>query len=237
MEPGLMPRVDKDAEVTLVVLVYRSLRWLSWCMESVESSKQSTRYKWCIVANDATPEVRNDPRITVDWQNADPHAHYISRVYAAWSEGVLNSQTPWCILMNSDMFCTDHAIDELVHQKHVNRKSLPCGLLVEHGRINSGMPEHVRDFGTNPENFQRDAFLKHAETIRQRQITEPGRLFQPVLFERQEYFDLAGYPAGNIGGGSGDRILFDKYVAAGFEWVTCLGSVWFHAQEGEQRWP
>src|SRR3990167_9508428 len=101
MEPGLMPRVDKDAEVTLVVLVYRSLRWLSWCMESVESSKQSTRYKWCIVANDATPEVRNDPRITVDWQNADPHAHYISRVYAAWSEGALNSQTPWCIRSTS----------------------------------------------------------------------------------------------------------------------------------------
>ena len=232
-----MPQVDRDAEVTLVVLIYRSLKWLDFCMEGVESSKQDIRYRWCIVANDATEEVRNDPRITVDWQNADPGEHYISRVYRAWNEGVLNSLTPLCLLMNSDMLCTDHAIDELVEQKTTNRRSLPCGLLIENGRINSGMPEHVQDFGTNPENFRRDDFLRHAATIRQPRTTEVGRLFQPVVFERQEFMDMGGYPIGNIGGVSGDRILFDKYVKAGFEWVTCLGSVWAHVQEGEQRWP
>lgn len=232
-----MPRVERDAEVTLVVLVYRSLKWLDWCMEGVDSSRQEVRYRWCVVGNDATDEVRADPRITVDYQNADPSEHYIARVYRAWTEGVLNSPTQHCILANTDMRCSDGALDELWMWKLGNPKSLPCGLLLEHGRIPSGMPEYVHDFGTNPENFQREAFLKRAAELRKPTRVEKGRLFQPVLFDRQEYFDLGGYPEGNIGGVSGDKILFDKYVAAGFEWVTCKGSVWYHAQEGETRWP
>lgn len=232
-----MPRVEKGAEVTLVVLVYRSLRWLDWMMNSVDSSRNLTRYRWCIVSNDGTPEVRNDPRITVDWENSDPSEHYIAKVYRAWGEGVLNSPTQWCILANSDMAFSDWAIDALVAEKMRNPKSLPCSLLVENGRIPSGMPEYVKDLGTNPDNFRMEDFIEHADSIRQLGKTEPGRLFQPVLFDRQEYMDLGGYPNGNIGGVSGDKILFDRYVAAGFDWVTCLGSVVAHCQEGETRWP
>ena len=232
-----MPRVSTDAEVSLVVLVYRSLRWLRWCMDGVDSTKQDTRYRWCVVANDATVEVADAPEINVDFRNADPQEHYIARVYRAWEEGVLNSPTQWCILMNTDMLCTDHAIDELVAAKRTDRKTLPCGLLVENGRIPSGMPEHVRDFGTNPDNFRAEEFRIHAAGISLPGAMERGRLYQPVLLDRQEYFDVGGYPPGNIGGVSGDKILFDKYQKAGFKWVTCLGSVWAHCQEGETRWP
>lgn len=231
-----MPRVERDAEVTLVVLVYRSLRWLDFCMDGVDSSKTEARYRWMVVANDATEEVRDDPRITVDWRNEDPKEHYLARTYRAWNEGVLCATTNWVILINSDMFCSGHAIDELVAAKRNDFTALPCGLLVEQGRIASGMPEFVADYGTTPDNFRRDDFLLHADSIR-KDSTEPGRLYQPVLFDRQEYFDLGSYPEGNIGGISGDKILFDRYVKAGFKWLTCLGSVWYHAQEGEMRWP
>jgi hypothetical protein len=227
--------VERGAEVTLVVLVYRSLRWLDWCMEGVDSSRNETRYRWLVVANDATDEVRRDPRIGVDFRNDDPGEPYINRVYRAWNEGVLNSPTQHCILLNSDMYASDHAIDELMLK--ADSRYLPCGLLVENGRINSGMPEYVRNFGTNPENFQRKAFTDYAYSIRNEDSVEPGRLFQPVLLERQAFADLGGYPQGNVGGVSGDRILFDRYIAAGYEWVTCLGSVWYHCQEGEMRWP
>jgi hypothetical protein len=253
-----MPRVERDAEVTLVVLVYRSLKWLDWCMEGVDSSKQETRYRWLVVANDATEEVRRDPRISLDYQNSDPSEPYINRVYRAWNEGVLNSPTEWCVLLNSDMYCTDYAIDELMRGRKMdydglNRQpTLPCGLLVEHGRIPSGMPEYVKDFGTNPENFRKQELLALAAQMRDDMDKtteggkypvhdsdryEPGRLFQPVLFNRQEFLDMGGYPEGNVNGVSGDKILFDRYVEAGFQWVTCKGSVWYHCQEGETRWP
>lgn len=219
----------------MVVLIYRSLRWLDFVMQGVDSAKNDTRYRWCVLANDATPEVRNDPRIDVDFHAEDPDAYYLRRVYAAWREGVLCSKTQWVILTNSDMRFTDYAIDELVACKRAKPKSLPCGLLVENGRIPSGMPEYVKDFGTTPGTFQYDAFKRHAESIRRRGQYEPGRLYQPVLFDRQEFMDLGSYPDGNINGISGDKILFDHYIEAGFEWLTCLGAVVGHCQEGEMR--
>lgn len=232
-----MPRVERGEQVTLITLVYRSTRWLDWCMEAVDSSRQATKYRWLVVANDATPAVLKDPRVAVDWRNEDPGEFYIPRVYRAWHEGLLHSRTPRCILLNTDMFCTDFAIDEMVAAVDKDRGVLPCGLLVESGRVPSGMPEHVRNFGMDPDSFDREAFLRHAEGIRRKGETEPGRLFQPVLFDRQDYLSLDGYPQGNIGGVSGDRILFDRFVRAGHKWITCLGSVWYHAQMGEQSWP
>lgn len=232
-----MPLVERDAEVTLVTLVYRSLRWLDFVMDGVERSQQRTRYRWLVVANDATEKVEADERVSVLWHNDDPEAHYIGRVYAAWNEGVKLAPTQWCILLNSDMYASDYAIDELMLAKRRNPQSLPCGLLVESGRIPSGMPEYVAALGTNPQEFQRDNFLALAADLRQRDKLEDGRLFMPVLLDRQQFLDVGGYPPGNIGGVSGDRILFDRYRMAGYRWVTARGSVWYHAQEGEMRWP
>ena len=153
-----MPRVEKNAEVTLVVLVYRSLKWLDFVMNGVESAKTSTRYRWLVVANDATKEVRNDPRIDVDFDNFSGDEFYINRVYRAWNEGVLNATTPWVVMLNSDMWPSDHWLDQLIAVKQGAPKTVPTSLLVESGRLESAMPEYVKDFGKTPDEFRGDLF-------------------------------------------------------------------------------
>lgn len=237
-----MPRVEKDAEVTLAVLVYRSTRWLDFVMEQMDATKQNADYRWLVVANDATPEVRSDLRVDVDFISSCAGTKYpynIGGIYEAWNEAVLQARTEAVILLNSDMVPYDHAIDALLEESAEGLK-LPCGLLVENGRIPSGMPEYVKDFGANPDSFNPRGFREHAEGLTSHldwNPKEPGRLFMPVLVNRQEFLDLGGYPAGNVGGISGDRILFEKYQKAGFEWVTRRDSIWYHFQEGETRWP
>jgi hypothetical protein len=232
-----MPRVERDAAVTLVVLIYRSLKWLDWCMEGVDSSRQKTKYRWLVVSNDGTDEVRRDPRISVDWQNVNPRAFYIENVYRAWNEGVLAAPTQWVILMNSDMLGASFWIDELIEAKTFHRKSIPTSLLVESGRLPSGMPEYVQNFGMHPEEFRRQDFLQHAAGLRRSGKVEPGRLYMPVLLDRQEFEDLGRYPEGNPPGTTGDKDLFARYAAAGYEHLTALGSVVYHCQLGEQHWP
>ena len=232
-----MPRVERGADMTLVVLIYRSLRWLDFCMEGVESSKSEIRYRWLVVANDATDEVRNDPRIGLDHHNADSSEFYINRVYRAWNAGVLEAPTPLVVMLNSDMWTSDYWLDQLLWIKRSQPRILPTSLLVESGRVPSGMPEHVRDFGRNPDTFQREAFKACAESIRTPAVSEPGRLYMPMLVEREEFLDVGGYPEGNPAGTTGDKDLVRRYAAAGFEHVTALGSVVYHAQMGEQEWP
>lgn len=232
-----MPRVERDAEVTLVVLVYRSLKWLDFCMEGVDSSKNVTRYRWLVVANDASDEVRDDPRIAVDWQNEDQSEFYINRVYRAWNEGVLNAATPIVVMLNSDMFPADGWLDELMFIFHNDQdKTVPTSLLVESGRVPSAMPEHVWDFGKTPDEFQREAFREYAKTVAKQGLTEPGRLYMPILVDRQEFIDVGGYTEGNPPGTTGDKDLIRRYEAAGFKHVTALGSVVYHVQMGEQEW-
>lgn len=241
-----MPRVERDAEVTLVVLVFRSTRWLDWCMEGVDSSQNDTRYRWCVVANDATEEVRNDPRITVDWQNVDPNEFYINRVYRAWNEGVLNAPTQWVVMLNTDMWPADGWLDALMRVKHVGpqspdeplrHKTVPTSLLVESGRLPSAMPEHVRNFGRTPDEFDRKAFAEYADNNKACYAIEPGRLYMPILVDRQEFFDVGAYPECNPPGTTGDKDLIRRYAEAGFKHTTALDSIVYHVQLGEQEWP
>ncbi len=232
-----MPLVQTNAEVTLVTLVYRSLKWLDFVMEGVAQAKTDTRYRWLVVANDATKEVRADPRITIDWDNEDPNEFYINRVYRAWNEGFLWAPTQLVVNLSNDMYVSDYWLDEMVELKRKEPRTIPCGLLVESGRIPSAMPEYVKNFGFHPEEFQTEAFLAHAITIRERGAEEPGRLFGPTLFDRQEWLDFGMYPEGNPNGIPGDKHLYDRYIAGGYRWVSCKGTVVAHLQTGEQEWP
>ena len=230
-------RVDRDAEVTLIVLVYRSLKWLDFVMEGVDSSKNDTKYRWLIVANDATEEVKNDPRIDLVFDNDDPSEFYINRVYRAWNAGVLEATTQKVVMLNSDMYASERWLDELVMEKWKHKKTVPTSLLVESGKLPSGIPEHVKDFGNNPNVFDRNKFLNYATSISQPDEIEPGRLYMPILVDRQEFFDVGGYPEGNPPGTTGDKDLIRRYKEAGFEHVTALGSIVYHCQLGEQHWP
>lgn len=242
-----MPRVESNAEVTLVVLVYRSLRWLDWCIDQTDRSQNATRYRWLVVANDATDDVIGGLLTSdlkwVDIRNGNPEEHYINRVYRAWNRGVAEAPTERVIMLNSDMAGSDYWIDQLLYCHHHTFSASPLhasvstSLLVESGRIPSGMPEHVREFGTNPDNFDEEGFREHASGITKPGLVEPGRLYMPILVNRQEFLDLGGYPNGNPPGTTGDKDLIRRYKAAGFEHVTALGSVLYHCQEGEMRWP
>jgi len=232
-----MPRVERDAEVTLVVLVYRSLRWLEWCMQGVEEARNRTRYRWLVVANDATEEVRNDPRIGLDFRNNDPNEFYVNRVYRAWNAGVLESPTSLVCMLNNDMWPADYWLDQLMQTKRREPKTVPTSLLVESGKLPSAMPEFVRDFGRTPDDFDAAAFRDRASAIVTPGISTVGRLYMPILVDRQEFFDVGGYPEGNPPDTTGDKDLIARYAKAGFKHVTAMGSIVYHVQTGEQNWP
>jgi hypothetical protein len=220
------------SDVTVAALVYRDARWIAWLREGLERMKTTVKWRLHVVANDPENQAVVDCADVV-FNNDDPDEHYIRRVYRAWNEAVTTAPTQHVILVNSDMYPHNYAVDELVAAKRAKPAMLPCGLLVEHGRITSGMPEYARDFGTTPETFDRASFSHFADSVRRPGEHEPGRLFMPVLVDREEFLDCGGYVEGNVGNVSGDKLTFDKFRAAGLEWVTCLGSVWYHVQCGE----
>lgn len=232
-----MPRVDKGAQVTLVVLVYRSMAWLNWCMAGCDLTKNDTRYRWLVVANDAEDDVIADLQDAefdwIDHRNDNPGEYYINRVYRAWNRGVTEARTGLVCMLNSDMVGSDYWLDELASMKVSNQKLVPTSLLVESGRIPSAMPEYVKDFGMQPHRFKRTLWDYHAHSIRKPGMVSAGKLYMPILVGRQEFGDIGGYPNGNPVGTTGDKDLIRRYKKAGYDHVTALGSVVYHVQQGE----
>ena len=229
--------MKEPAEVTLVVLVYRSLRWLDWCMEGVERAATNIKYRWHVVANDATPDVLADPRINLEYTNDNPAEFYINRVYRAWNAGVIEAPTQSVVMLNTDMWPSDGWLDELVAIKRSNPMTVPTSLLIESGRLESAMPEWVHDFGRNPDEFKVEEFARKAAEIHNPGLMTPGKLFMPILVDRQEFIDIGMYPEGNPDGTTGDKDLIRRYNKAGYKHVTAHGSVVYHVQLGEQEWP
>jgi hypothetical protein len=227
----------EPAEVTLVVLVYRSLQWLDWVQRGVESARTDVKYRWHVVANDATAEVLADPRIDLEYTNDDPREFYINRVYRAWNAGVLEAPTQLVCMLNTDMWPHDYWLDELVAVKKETFNTVPTSLLVESGRLPSAMPHVMKNIGRSPDEFRADEFTEYAQKIRKPGLTEPGRLFMPILVDRQEFIDVGMYPEGNPPGTTGDKDLIRRYDEASFKHLTALGSVVYHVQLGEQEWP
>lgn len=232
-----MSEMRDPAEVTLVVLVYRSLKWLDWCIGGVESAHTDIKYRWCVVANDATDEVAADPRISVDFRNDNPDEFYINRVYRAWNEGVIQAPTQWVVMLNTDMWPHDGWLDELVAIKRTDPKTVPTSLLIESGRLESAMPEWVHNFGQNPDEFQPADFGEKAAELCQPGLMSPGKLYMPILVDRQEFIDVGMYPEGNPPNTTGDKDLIRRYNKACYKHVTAHGSVVYHVQLGEQEWP
>jgi hypothetical protein len=141
--------------------------------------------------------------------------------------------------MNSDMFVSDYWLDFLL-DTYTDHKCIPCSLLVESGRIGSGMPEYVRNLGMHPHMFDVKAWETLSKDLRLMHTlrgdhTEPGRLFMPAMFDKKVFLEMGGYPEGNVNGVPGDQILFNKYKSAGYEHLTVKSSVVYHVQEGEMR--
>ena len=140
-------------------------------------------------------------------------------------------------MLNTDMVGADYWLDRLMELKDHPMDLVPTSLLVESGKLPSAMPEFVKDFGKTPDDFKTKEFLRHAEKIMKIGKMEPGRLFMPILVDRQQFFDVGGYPECNPPGTTGDKDLIRRYKEAGFDHITALGSVVYHVQLGEQQWP
>lgn len=218
--------------ITIGLLIYRSKTWLDFVLESLQCVNNVNQYKTLIVANDPTEEIAGDSRISYIHRNIDPNEFYIPRVYRAWNKVVELCDTKYICLVNSDMAFSNGWLDELMQQMDGN--TIPSSLLVESGRIPSSFPEYVHNFGTSPRNFIRPLWDEHAHNLRKTGCVEQGKLFMPVVFEREQFMAIGGYPEGNPKGISGDKFLFDKMIATGMRWITCMGSIVYHVQLGEQ---
>lgn len=227
-----------SAEVSVAVMVYRSVPWMRFVLEGLRSSHTDIPYDLMVVGNDPSLSLLGTHHLTHVYTDPTPEAHYLVRVYRCWNWIVDHALTPWVVLMNSDMYVFDGWLDALWAHRH---EGIPTSLLVESGAIPSFFPEYVMNCGRTPQTFDRERWWDLAGTLRKDgmgEVRDDG-LFMPVLLNKAAYIAAGGYPEGNVStaGGvvSGDRWLFEHLASIQGPHRTIMDSVVYHVQEGEMR--
>lgn len=225
--------------VTVIGMIYRSLDYLSLMVDNMRRCNAEL----LIVCNDALPKVLDAARATeipvLDYRDHKPDDYYLNRVYRAWNAGAAAAQTDVIVYLNSDMWFADGALENLL--KHLTPDTIPCSRLVESGKMPSGQHALVKDFGT-AKTFQREKFERYAKSVSEDRV-EDGGLYMPCCFNRQEFLNAGGYPAGNVYRGgvgahgtkfirSGDDHFF-HHTMKHKKHITVMSSVVYHEQCGE----
>ena len=218
--------------VTVGILTYQKPEWLGFVLEGLAYARNRTPYRTLVLGNSPTEEVRATGRLDVEWEAPTGSGlTRLGKIYTAWNEVVRQAETDLVCLMNDDMYVSDYWLDELVDTMYTE-PCVPTSLLVESGRIPSAIPEHVANHGLSPEPFDAEGFRNHAASIRRPGVVGEGRLYMPCLFQREQFLQLGGYPAGNPSGTTGDKDLFARFASAGYRHRECAGSVVYHVMCG-----
>lgn len=240
---------------TIALLIYKSPRWLEWVLQQLSLARNDAPFRVLVVQNDPVPSVRDFVRspefhaacrdlnvlVEAHW-NQDPHEYAMARVYRAWNKCVELTDTDDVVLVNSDMAFADGWLDELLALRDHNPKCLPTSLLVESGRLASGLPDYVANFGRDPSSFDAHGFAARArELVRDKPpaASFSGGLFMPVLWRKSDFEAIGGYPIqGAFDPLAADAVAFNKAASAlGLEHRTAVRSIVYHAQLGETEEP
>jgi len=240
--------------IEIITLIYKSIDYLNLMVNQFKSDLVKLE-DWDvgvrIVANDATDEVlealKNSGIPYTIYNDPNPKEYYLNRVYRAYNYSVKTSKYDNVCLLNSDnVLSKDWLKNLLVHHDGIN---IPCGRLVESGKMNSGLhainlgPNH---FGRHAKTINFDEWNYFAENAKVPIIKEKG-LYGACVFEVSRFLESGGYPEGNIytdgiGTLSGHPIkssddyyfhdvLENKY---GMKHITVFDSLVYHIIEGEK---
>jgi hypothetical protein len=236
--------------VEVISLVYKSKEWTKFITDQMNEYNYAEHWvvQNRVVAND--PEVDgllNYPRehgVGVSLYNdSDPSDYYLNRVYRCWNWAAKTSPCDTICFVNSDMAFTPGWLGNLL--KHHTGTNIPTSRLVESGKIPSGMHALVRDFGKTPKDFDNTAWQTYAATQSTKNGSRRGGLYMPVVFKKDFFLTMGGYPEGNLyedGVGtcngevkaSGDAFFFHSLQKnKGMQHVTVFDSLVYHVQEGE----
>ena len=253
--------------VTIAALIYRSIIYADFIYEQVHKYTPSIKTGDTIfyfVANDATEEVidhlknKNYPFYI---QNNKKHTEeelynmgygapeYIHRVYKGWNRCIIECNSEYLCLINSDMGLSNNWLENLL--KHSNNNAV-SSLLIERGHERLGhFPDNLNGTGSilyncgkTPLAYDENKFLEYVNNNQDNNYnkTTNGGVYMPIIFKKKNAVDVGMYPEGNIAGANfndvidySDRVFMRKLKENGVNHITSWDSLAYHFQQGEME--
>jgi glycosyltransferase involved in cell wall biosynthesis len=260
---GELPHEERHNMVTISIasLIYRSKKYADWLYNSVYEFTPLLRKgeaEFFFVANDPTEELLEHLRqkgyrhyVNVNPKRTEEELfrmgygapEYIHRVYRGFNKAITSAAGDIVVLVNSDHYLSPDWLENLL--KYLSSRTIVSSKIVERRHPDHGIfpGAYHGEFGSHPDNFDRQGFLAFCERNKTTGL-QLGGAFMPCAFYKRLAIQVGLYPEGNIAGASfndvvayGDERFFSKLAEIGVSHVTAMDSIVYHLKEGEMDEP
>ena len=220
--------------VTLVIPGYNNLRHLKNAYTSIKTHAPNCKI---VMLDDGSTDG------TFDWLNSFEDKN-ITAVYRSdkrvghtilYDKGIELAQTEVVGIMHADMILGPYYLENML--KHLQRETVVCATRVEPPLHPAGKEKIIRDFGTDFDNLNLDAFEAYVLEAQHdfKDQTTDG-MFAPWIIYKEDFVTMGGHDALFAPFPYEDSDIFQRWMLHGYELIQSRDAFVYHLTCRGHRW-
>ena len=224
----------RQEDVTLVIPSSNNLRHLKNAYESI---KRNAWHVKIVMLDDGSTDGTiewlnglNDDNITAIYRSDKRVGHTI-----LYDKGIELAQTEVVGIMHADMILGPYYLENLL--KHLQKETVVCATRVEPPLHPTGKEKIIRDFGTDFDNLNLDAFEAYVLEAQHeyKDLTTNG-MFAPWIIYKEDFVAMGGHDALFAPFPYEDSDIFQRWILHGYELIQSRDAFVYHLTCRGHRW-
>lgn len=224
----------RQEDVTLVIPSSNNLRHLKNAYTSIKTHAQHCKI---VMLDDGSTDGTtewlagiSDDNITAIYRSDKRVGHTI-----LYDKGIELAQTEVVGIMHADMILGPYYLENLL--KHLQKETVVCATRVEPPLHPAGKEKIIRDFGTDFDNLNLNAFEAYVLEAQHeyKDLTTNG-MFAPWIIYKEDFVAMGGHDALFAPFPYEDSDIFQRWILHGYELIQSRDSFAYHLTCRGHRW-
>jgi glycosyltransferase involved in cell wall biosynthesis len=221
-------------DVTLVIPASNNLRHLKNAYTSIKTHAPNCKI---VMLDDGSTDG------TFDWLNSFEDKN-ITAVYRSdkrvghtilYDKGIELAQTEVVGIMHADMILGPYYLENML--KHLQKETVVCATRVEPPLHPAGEEKIIRDFGTDFDNLNLDAFEAYVlEAQHSYKDQTTNGMFAPWIIYKEDFVAMGGHDALFAPFPYEDSDIFQRWMLHGYELIQSRDAFVYHLTCRGHRW-
>jgi glycosyltransferase involved in cell wall biosynthesis len=221
-------------QVTLVIPSSNNLRHLK---NTYESIKRNAWHVKIVMLDDGSTDGTiewlnglNDDNITAIYRSSERVGHTV-----LYDKGIELAETEVVGIMHADMILGPYYLENML--KHLNKETVVCATRVEPPLHPAGKEKIIRDFGTDFDNLNLNAFEAYVlEAQQEYKDQTTNGMFAPWIIYKEDFIAMGGHDRLFAPFPYEDSDIFQRWLLHGYELIQSRDAFVYHLTCRGHRW-
>ena len=221
-------------QVTLVIPSSNNLRHLKNAYESIKTHAHNCKI---VMLDDGSTDGTtewlsglSDNNITAIYRSSERVGHTV-----LYDKGIELAETEVVGIMHADMILGPYYLENML--KHLNKETVVCATRVEPPLHPAGKEKIIRDFGTDFDNLNLNAFEAYVlEAQQEYKDQTTNGMFAPWIIYKEDFIAMGGHDRLFAPFPYEDSDIFQRWLLHGYELIQSRDAFVYHLTCRGHRW-